>query len=140
MRFSTGRGDRIELNLTSLIDVVFMLLIFFVLTTTFHRYGELEIQLPEASTQPEPQVQEPLELVIDASGRYYVGGQELVNTQTTTLMMALENATQGRKDAPLVISADARTPHQAVVTAMDSAARLGLTRFSIATTKAEDAP
>jgi biopolymer transport protein ExbD len=140
MRFKARRGDRVELNLTSLIDVVFMLLIFFVVTTTFNRHGELKIQLPEASAKPKQQEEEPVELVIDLEGRYYVNGQALVNTQAVTLMAALEDAIQGRTDMPMLISADRRTPYQAMVTAMDSAARLGLTHLSLPTTQAEDAP
>lgn len=137
MRFKTSRADRLELNLTSLIDVVFVLLIFFVLTTTFNRHAELQIELPRASADPLQTRQEPLELSIDAAGRYYINGRALVNTQAATLTTALSDAAKGRKDTPIVLNADARTPHQAVVTAMDVAARVGLTRLSIATTQDE---
>lgn len=137
MRFRTSRGDRVELNLTSLIDVVFVLLIFFVLTTTFNRHAELRIDLPKASAEPLQARQEPLELSIDAAGRYYIDGRALVNTRAATLSTALDDATRGRADRPIVLNADGRTPHQAVVTAMDVAARLGLTRLSIATTQDE---
>jgi biopolymer transport protein ExbD len=140
VNFKTSRGERVELNLTAFVDVLFVMLLFFVVTTTFKDHGELKIQLPAASAEPEQQQERPLELVIDQSGRYYIDGRALVNTQATTLMVALDQASQGHKDKPMVISADARTPHQSVVTAMDTAARLGLTRFSIATTQAEDAP
>jgi biopolymer transport protein ExbD len=129
----------VELNLTAFIDVLFVLLLFLLVTTTFKSHGELKIELPEASPEAEQQ-ERPLELVIDSSGRYYIDGQALVSTQPAILMSALDGATQGRKDMPLVISGDRRAPYQAVVTAMDAAARLGLTRFSIATTQAEDAP
>jgi biopolymer transport protein ExbD len=139
MNFKTSRGDRVELNLTPLIDVVFILLMFFIVTTTFKRNSELKIELPEASAEAEPR-EKALELVIDAQGRYYINGQALINTKPATLMSALEDATGGRKDLPMVISGDRRTPYQAVVTAMDASARLGLTHFSIATTQAEDAP
>jgi biopolymer transport protein ExbD len=137
VRFKTSHSDRLELNLTPLIDVVFVLLIFFVLTTTFDRHAELQIELPRASAEPVQQRREPLELSIDAAGRYYINGRALVNTQAATLTTALEDATKGREDTPIILNADARTPHQAVVTAMDVAARVGLTRLSIATTQDE---
>lgn len=137
MRFKTSRGDRVELNLTSLIDVVFVLLIFFVLTTTFNRHAELRIELPKATAAPLQQRQQPLELAIDAGGRYYINGRALVNTRAATLATALGEVAKNRADTPLILNADARTPHQAVVTAMDVAARLGLTRLSIATTHNE---
>jgi biopolymer transport protein ExbD len=140
MRFKTGRGDRVELNLTPLIDVVFILLMFFIVTTTFDRYAQLKIELPEASVEPQSAQAPPLELAIDAAGSYYLNGQPLVNTQAATLMSALERAAEGRLDTPLVISADRRAQHQAVVTALDAAARVGLTRLSIPTVQAEAAP
>jgi biopolymer transport protein ExbD len=136
VRFKTSHSDRLELNLTPLIDVVFVLLIFFVLTTTFERHAQLQIELPQASAEPVQQRREPLELSIDAAGRYYVNGRALVNTQAATLTTALKDAAKGR-DGTIILNADARTPHQAVVTAMDVAARVGLTRLSIATTQDE---
>ncbi len=140
MRFKTGRDERVELNLTPLIDVVFILLMFFIVTTTFNRHAQLKIELPKASAKPEQQYGEPLELLIDASGRYYLDGRQLVNTQAKTLMMAMAKATHGRTNMSMIISADARTRHQAVVTAMYTAAKVGLTHFSIATTRLRDAP
>lgn len=137
MRFRTSRGDRVELNLTSLIDVVFVLLIFFVLTTTFERHAELQIELPSATAEPSRSREEPLELSIDAAGRYYIDGRALVNNRAETLAMALGDAAKDRADMPVILNADGQTPHQAVVTAMDVAARLGLTRLSIATARDE---
>ncbi len=140
MRFNSRRGDRLELNLTPLIDVVFILLMFFMVTTTFNRYAQLRIDLPRASVNSETQPEPPLELAIDAQGNYYLNGRGLVNTQAETVLSALQRAVQGRLETPLAISADARTPHQAVVTAMDAAARLGLKRLSISTVQAEHSP
>lgn len=138
MRFKTGRGERVELNLTAFIDVVFVLLLFFIVTTTFDRYAQLKIELPEASAKPDPRQEQPLELAIDAAGNYYLNGRALVNTQRATLMAALEKAAAGRLETPLVLSGDRRTQLQAMVTAMDAAASVGLTRLSIPTTQAED--
>jgi biopolymer transport protein ExbD len=140
MNFTERPRDGVELNITPLIDVVFLLLIFFMVTTTFNRQSELKIDLPEATADPEQQQEKPLELVIDAAGRYYVEGQAVVNTQPETLVAAMRKALDDRRDKPMIIRADARTPHQSVVTVMDSAARIGLTRLSIATTKVEKSP
>lgn len=135
MDFGRPKSEPQDINITPLIDVVFILLIFFMVTTTFQREADLAINLPEASKEPEPQQQAPLEIVINAQGRFYVGGQELVNNRIETVKRALQKVAAGRKDKPLVIRADAHTPHQFVVTAMDAAAQLGLVRLSIATTR-----
>jgi biopolymer transport protein ExbD len=137
VNFGKSRSEPQGINVTSLIDVVFILLIFFMVTTTFQREADLAINLPQASQEPEKPKDMPLEIVINAQGQYYVGGQELVNNQLDTLKRALQKLAVGRKDKPLVIRADARTPHQYVVTAMDAAAQLGLVRLSIATTQVE---
>ncbi len=129
----SSREQDVEISITPLIDVVFILLIFFMVTTTFDRNAELRIDLPEASSKEKPQHQEVLEIDIDANGRYYVNQVEVVGTQAKTLMMAMRKSLQDGKPVPVLIRADAKTPHQAVVTAMDVAGRLGLNRISIAT-------
>ena len=134
MNFGRPKSDSQDINLTPLIDVVFILLIFFMVTTTFQREADLAVSLPQASKEPKAQKETPLEIVINAQGQFYVGGQELVNNRIETVMRALQNVAVGQKDKPLVIRADARTPHQYVITAMDAAAQLGLVRLSIATT------
>ncbi len=135
MNFRPERRDDLELNITPLIDVVFLLLIFFMVSTTFQRETELSVQLPEAAA-PESEVdEEVIEVVINRSGQYFLNGRELVNNQLPTLRAALARMTSGRKNTPLVIRADSRTPHQAVVTVMDAARQLGLLRLSIATAK-----
>ena len=137
MNFRPRRTESVDINLTPLIDVVFLLLIFFMVTTTFDRSSELKIDLPEAAQAPEEQQAEKLELVIDASGNYFLDGAELVNTKPETVRAALQKRAAGRSDIPLIIRADANTPHQAVVTAMDAAQKIGLTRMSIATTRSD---
>lgn len=135
MKFKQQSDEGVDINLTPLIDVVFLLLIFFMVTTTFNRESELNINLPEATQKTKPQQEDKsLELVVDASGQYYINGRAVVNTQSQTLVAALGKAMDGSKDLALTIRADARTPHQSVVTAMDSAAKLGLSRIFIATT------
>jgi len=120
-------------DITPLIDVVFLLLIFFMVSTTFEKQAKLKIALPEATAQAQAQDAQPIVIGIDAMGRYHINDRQLVNTQKETLKLALQKTVGDNKDASLVLRADARTPHQAVVNAMDVAAQLGLTRMSIAT-------
>ena len=127
-----------DINLTPLIDVVFLLLIFFMVTTTFDRNAEIKISLPTAENTVQAQKQDKLELLIDGQGRYYINGREVLNNQPETLFQAMTMVLNDmEKVPPLVISADATVDYQAVVTAMDIAGRLGLTNFSMATTQSE---
>jgi len=135
MNFRPERRDVIELNITPLIDVVFLLLIFFMVSTTFQRETQLSVQLPEAAAPESKSEDQTIEVVINARGEYFLNGRELVNNQPATLRAALARLSSGRKGTPLVIRADARTPHQAVVTVMDAARQLGLLHLSIATAK-----
>ncbi|MFM2318308.1 MAG: hypothetical protein RLZZ215_929 [Pseudomonadota bacterium] len=142
MKFRTRETSNVDVDLTSMIDVVFLLLIFFMVTTTFNHNSALKIALPTASKNPETQnIKNKLELLIDSQGRYYVNGREVLNTQPETLFQAMTevlNGMQATQGTPsLVISADANANYQAVVTAMDIAGRLGLSNFSMATTQAE---
>ena len=133
MKFRREPREDLELNLTPLIDVVFLLLIFFMVSTTFQKESEISLQLPKATTDPVTATPERIEVMVNAAGRYFINDQELVNTDLTTLQTALYKITEGKRDIPLTIRADAQTPHQSVVTAMDAAARLGMLRMSIAT-------
>jgi biopolymer transport protein ExbD len=135
MNLRPERSDeRVDINLTPLIDVVFLLLIFFMVSTTFDRHARLKVELPEASAKKEQkQVDEPLVVSIDAEGNYFINDRQVVNTSLETLKTALRKSVADRKDVALVLRADAKTPHQSVVRAMDAASQLGLTRLSIAT-------
>ncbi len=133
MNLRKFRREEMSVNLTPLIDVVFLLLIFFMVTTTFREESEIEIDLPQASDQPVEQVGNPLEVVIDRDGRFYIDQKLVINTQLDTLKRALRKTKGDRKNPPLIISADANSPHQALVTAMDAARQVGLVRMSIAT-------
>ncbi len=135
MNFQRKEEEEVGVNLTPLIDVVFILLLFFMVTTTFNRHSELRIDLPEASTESQPEQKKQLEIAIDASGTYFVNGQKMVNTKAETLLLALRKAIGNDKEVPVSIRADAKTPHQSVITAMDAASKLGLTKMSIATTE-----
>jgi biopolymer transport protein ExbD len=134
MNLRPNRSDeRVDVNLTPLIDVVFLLLIFFMVSTTFDRHAKLKVELPEASAKTEQQLEEPVVLSIDAKGNYFIDDRQVVNTQLETLKIALQKTVADKKDVSLVLRADAKTPHQSVVRAMDAASQLGLTRLSIAT-------
>ena len=133
MNLKPVRRDEIELNMTPLMDVVFLLLIFFMVSTTFEKQARLKVVLPEASTEAVQNKDNPVVIGIDANGRFYINDRQLVNSQQDTLKIALTRTLGNNKDVPLVLRADAKTPHQFVVMAMDAAAQLGLTRLSIAT-------
>ncbi len=133
MNLKPERRDDIDLNLTPLIDVVFLLLIFFMVSTTFEKTSKLKIVLPEASAQATQQPAEKIVIGIDAKGRYYINERQLINTQIKTLKQALLKVAGDSKDMPIVLRADAKTPHQSVVRAMDAASQVGLTRLSIST-------
>ncbi|HBD13565.1 MAG TPA: biopolymer transporter ExbD [Porticoccaceae bacterium] len=126
-------------NLTPLIDVVFLLLIFFMVSTTFTRQTELVVNLPEADAAPSETQAKSIDVLITADGNYSLNGIALVNTQIKTLMAGLKELSAGRTDIPLTITADANVRHQAVVTAMDAAGRLGFGNLSIITQAPEDA-
>lgn len=133
MNLKPERKDDLDLNLTPLIDVVFLLLIFFMVSTTFEKTSKLKIDLPEATAKAQQQPDQKVTIGIDVKGRYYINDRQLVNTQLKTLKIALSKVTEGNKDVPVILRADAKTPHQSVVTAMDAASQLGLTRLSIST-------
>jgi len=130
--------EEVGVNVTPLIDVVFILLLFFMVTTTFNRHSELRIDLPEATAEVQPEQTKQLEVAIDAEGRYFVNGSKVVNTKLESLLLTLRKEIGNDKEMPVSIRADAKTPHQAVITAMDAVSKLGLTRMSIATTQSSE--
>ncbi|MDX1654832.1 MAG: biopolymer transporter ExbD [Candidatus Competibacteraceae bacterium] len=139
MNLRPRRSEEPDINLTPLIDVVFLLLIFFMVSTTFIREAELEVELPEASQgQPSAETRR-VEVVIDALGQYRVNGLTLNTATPAALEEALVEAVGQERDLEFTVRADARTPHQAVVTVMDVAARLGFQRLSIPTRLTDEA-
>lgn len=131
------KEETVEVNLTPLIDVVFLLLIFFMVTTTFDRHAKLKVSLPESSAKTTQQQSDPLVLSIDAKGNYFINDRQVVNQSLDTLKQALQKVIGEDYDIALVLRADANTPHQAVVRAMDAASQLGLTKLSIATVESK---
>jgi biopolymer transport protein ExbD len=122
-----------EINLTSLIDVVLLLLVFFMVSTSFLKATEVRLQLPQAEALPRAEPLREIEIIVTASGDYFVDGQELVNRRPETLQRALQSVAGDGRDLPVTIRADARASHQSVVTAMDIVGRLGFREILIAT-------
>ena len=131
------KEELVDVNMTPLIDVVFLLLIFFMVTTTFDRHAKLKVSLPESSAKATQQQGDPLILSIDAKGDYFINDRQVVNQSLDTLKHALQKTIGNKADAALVLKADANTPHKAVVRAMDAASQLGITKLSIATVEAK---
>lgn len=141
MRISRRREDEFEINVVSLIDVLLTLLMFFVLTTTFVQQGHLKVNLPQASDQPQPVANDTLVLVVDRSGHFFVGNNQVLGTDEDALKKAIRAIAGDDHDRPVLLRADGMTPHQSVVTAMDALGQLGFSHLSIATTQqSTDAP
>lgn len=138
MKFRRQRTQDEGINLTPLIDVVFLLLIFFMVSTTFTRETHLKIDLPEATGAPASDPDKAIEIMIAADGNYAVNGASLVNKRAETLRSALLKVSDGDTKTPLIISADANAPHQAVVRAMDVAGQTGFSKLSITSRQPDD--
>jgi biopolymer transport protein ExbD len=134
MRLNLRTRPQPEVNLTSLIDVVLLLLIFFMVSTSFVKQSQIEIRLPETeSAVRAEETPERIDIMITETGTVFMNGRELINNRPETIRNALQKISAGDNSLPLTISADANTRHQYVVTAMDIAGRLGFTQINIAT-------
>ena len=134
MRIQDFREDDTpEINLIPLIDVLLCLLIFFVVTTTFDARSVLKLELPRADGQPSEAQSKALSVLVNAQGRYFVGDREVLRTDVESLKATLREVAGDDRDRPVLLRADARTPHQAVVTALDALGQLGFRRVAIAT-------
>lgn len=133
MDLRTRPREEPEINLTSLIDVVLLLLVFFMVSTSFLKATEVRLQLPQADAMPREEPTREIEIIVTASGDYFVDGQELVNRRPETLQRALQRVAGDGRELPVTIRADARASHQSVVTAMDIVGRLGFREILIAT-------
>jgi biopolymer transport protein ExbD len=127
------KKQEIAVNLTPLIDVVFLLLIFFMVSTSFTRETQIELELPKANVEPLENNIESLEISIDKEGRYFVNKKALVNKSIDTLKRAINTVLEKNPDIAVILSADANTPYQSVVTAMDATSQLGVTNLKMAT-------
>ena len=140
MRLSLRPRTPPEVNLTSLIDVVLLLLIFFMVSTSFVKESKITISLPQADNSAIVEATPgQIDIMITDTGTYLVNGRELINSRPETLRNAIQKVSDGNSDLPLTISADANATHQNVVTAMDVAGRLGFVQISIATLNDPDA-
>lgn len=119
-----------ELNLTPLIDVVFLLLIFFMVSTTFERESQITIELPEAGGEELVVEKRVLDITVDREGRFFVNQQEVINTQVATLKIAISKAVGEDRKIPVLINADAQSPYQSVMSVMDAASQLGLVNMT----------
>jgi biopolymer transport protein ExbD len=136
MNFRNKPREELDLNLTPLIDVVFLLLIFFMVSTTFERESEIAIALPEASDAPAEANNNSIIITISSDQRYFVNREEVVNRKLVSLRRAIQAAANNIKGKPiLVINADKATPHQAVILAMDAVRQLGYANLTFATAR-----
>ena len=135
MKFRRQIDTDLSINLTPLIDVVFLLLIFFMVSTTFTKETHLTIDLPESSGEVLQEQPKQVEITIGKKGEFAVNGQSLVNSQMDTIKRALGKASKGNSSLPLIITADANTPYQSVVAAMDAAGQLGFANLRMTTQK-----
>jgi len=133
LKFRRQKLAAVDVNLTPLIDVVFLLLIFFMVSTSFTKETHLSIDLPEAQGEASADAVEQIEILINESGVYTINARQLVDTDIGTLKSAIRQMSSGDTSMPMVITADAQTPHQAVVRAMDAAGQMGFVHLSITT-------
>lgn len=127
------KDDEPEINMIPLIDVVLTLIIFFVITTTFDARSVLKLELPRADGQPAESQSKALSVLVNADGRYFIGDKEALRTDIDSLKRAIAEVAGSDRDRSVLLRADARTPHQAVVTALDALGQLGFRRISIGT-------
>ena len=134
MRIRDHRSDdEPDINLVPLIDVILVLIIFFVVTTTFDARSVLKLQLPQATGEPSEGQSKALSVLVNADGRYFVDDREALRTDVESLKQTLREVAGDDRERPVLLRADARTPHQSVVTALDALGQLGFSRVSIAT-------
>ena len=134
MRIRDFRADdEPEINLVPLIDVILVLIIFFVVTTTFDARSVLKLQLPQANGEPSEAASKALSVLVNAEGRYFVQDREALRTDVESLKRTIVEVAGEDRKRPVLLRADGRTPHQSVVTALDALGQLGFRRISIAT-------
>ena len=138
MNFKRTEEEELNIGLTPLIDVVFILLLFFMVTTTFNKFSELKIELPQATTVSDPEKKKSLEIAIDAKGKFYVNGKAVRNNKTNSLLLAIKSEIGNDRDMPVSIRADGTADLQLAITAMDAASKLGLNHIAIATSQIQE--
>jgi biopolymer transport protein ExbD len=137
MNFRHRKPEDLDVNITPLIDVVFLLLIFFMVSTTFDRQSELNIELPEASGEITESEKVEIEIFIGPKGKFTINDHEIINTKIESLLRALREAAGEDEDPRVIISADKNTPHQSVMMAMDASRQMGFVHLSFSAVKPE---
>jgi biopolymer transport protein ExbD len=140
MKLSSSRADEPEINLISLIDVLFVLVIFLMVTTTFAHQSGLRLELPQASPAPGATADAGLSVAVDRNGNYFLGDQALVNTRPETLRRALEQRLGTERNQQVAVRADGRASHQSVVTVFDVLAQMGIRDVVIETVQPPESP
>lgn len=140
IRPSHRRREELAVNLTPLIDVVFLLLIFFMISTTFRKEVDLDVELPKVDQPPTTVDEQRFEVAIDVGGNVLVNQRTIARNDDAALSVALRAKRSRFPGQPLVISADENAPHGAVVWVMDTASRLGIERVSIAAIQGQRTP
>ncbi len=135
MKFRRRQGEEPEINLIPFIDVLLVVLIFLMLSTTYSKFTELQLTLPTADAQQLKERPAEVIVAISADGRYSIDGNAVEGRSVDLLTAALVQSAQGKQEPVVIVSADAATPHQAVVNAMDAARRANLTRLTFAANK-----
>ena len=138
MKFKRTIREELAINITPLIDVVFLLLIFFMVTTTFSRETRLLVNLPEANAEIAEAQPATVEIIVARDGSYAINGRALVNSRIETLIRGLEIESGGDRNLLVLLIADAEATHQSVVTAMDAIGQSGFTRLNIASQRPQD--
>ena len=138
MNFRKDKPNPVNLDITPLIDVVFLLLIFFMVSTTFEHNSEINISLPTSSKEVTEAKPDAINISLDAEGNVYINDKALINAQLETIKNALSEALVGMNEPPIIINADANATHQSVVKVMDAARQLGLVKITFATKELEE--
>ncbi|HEU4458401.1 MAG TPA: biopolymer transporter ExbD [Methylibium sp.] len=133
MNFRPRRSDEPEINLIPFIDVLLVILIFLMLSTTFSKFTELKINLPSADAERARDYPKEIIVGVSSDGRYTVSGQAVAGRDVATLGAALAVAAEGNRERVVIVSADASAAHQSVINVMDAARRVGLSQLSFAT-------
>lgn len=137
MKFQRRKRVEPGIDITPFVDVVFLLVIFFMVSTTFTKESRLKLQLPTADVAPREAPEQSIEISVDHEGGYAINGIALANRQRDTLVRGLRELAAGNTDTPLTISADGKASHQAVVTAMEAAGSAGFAHLNITTQQPE---
>jgi biopolymer transport protein ExbD len=133
MKLSPHKPEEPDVNLTPMIDVVFLLLLFFMVSTSFIRESSLKVDLPEATGQTLTEKQSPIDIIINAEGQFIINETILLTPDNNELVALLKKAVGDTQNPHIIISADANTDYQHIVSAMDVAQQLGYTRLTLAT-------